>query len=95
MVGTLHTWDRSMGSHLHVHYLVPAGGIDPQTGEWNGAGLITDSHRFVISEDAPPGTYQIEIGLYAAPGFDRLSVVETDGAEGADRLLLGPLQVER
>jgi hypothetical protein len=34
MVGALHTWDRSMGYHLHVHYLVPAGGIDPKTGEW-------------------------------------------------------------
>ena len=37
MVGALHTWDRSMGYHLHVHYLVPAGGIDPQTGEWKSA----------------------------------------------------------
>ena len=34
MVGALHTWDRSMGYHLHVHYLVPAGGLDPETGEW-------------------------------------------------------------
>lgn len=34
MVGALHTWDRSMGYHLHVHYVVPAGGIDPQTGAW-------------------------------------------------------------
>jgi hypothetical protein len=37
MVGALHTWDRSMGYHLHVHYLLPAGGIDPNTGEWKPA----------------------------------------------------------
>ncbi len=37
MVGALHTWDRSMGYHIHVHYLVPAGGIDPDTGEWKPA----------------------------------------------------------
>jgi hypothetical protein len=37
MVGALHTWDRSMGYHLHVHYLVPAGGIDPKTGQWKPA----------------------------------------------------------
>jgi len=37
MVGVLHTWDRSMGDHLHVHYLVPAGGVDPTTGEWKPA----------------------------------------------------------
>lgn len=34
MLGALHTWDRSIGYHLHVHYIVPAGGIDPETGEW-------------------------------------------------------------
>ncbi|MCP4403414.1 MAG: transposase [bacterium] len=34
MVGALHTWDRSMGYHIHVHYLVPAGGLDPETGAW-------------------------------------------------------------
>jgi hypothetical protein len=34
MIGALHTWDRSIGYHLHVHYIVPAGGIDPETGAW-------------------------------------------------------------
>ncbi len=34
MVGALHTWDRRMGFHLHTHYLVPAGGLDPETGAW-------------------------------------------------------------
>ena len=37
MVGALHTWDRSMGSHLHVHSVVPAGGIEPKTGAWKDA----------------------------------------------------------
>jgi hypothetical protein len=37
MIGALHTWDRSMGYHLHVHYIVPAGGIDPKTGQWKEA----------------------------------------------------------
>jgi hypothetical protein len=34
MVGALHTWDRRMGYHVHVHDLAPAGGIDPETGAW-------------------------------------------------------------
>jgi hypothetical protein len=34
LLGALHTWDRSMGYHVHVHYLMPAGGIDPETGAW-------------------------------------------------------------
>ena len=34
MLGVLHTWGRDMGYHPHVHYLVPAGGIDATTGRW-------------------------------------------------------------
>jgi hypothetical protein len=37
MLGALHTWDRSMGYHLHVHDVVPAGGIEPKTGQWKEA----------------------------------------------------------
>ena len=34
MVGALHTWKRDMGYHVHVHSLVPGGGIHPDTGAW-------------------------------------------------------------
>ncbi len=34
MVGVLHTWTRSMSYHLHIHYLIPAGGVDPKTSQW-------------------------------------------------------------
>ncbi len=61
--------------------------------QWDAASVITDTHHFVVAESAAPGVYQLEIGLYTRPDFDRLQVVEADGAEGADRLLLGPLQV--
>ena len=37
MVGVLHTWDRSLGYHLHVHYLIPASGWDHTTEEWKAA----------------------------------------------------------
>jgi hypothetical protein len=33
MVGVLHTWGRDLTYHPHVHYLVPAGGMD-DNGEW-------------------------------------------------------------
>ncbi len=73
------------GGHDHVPAV-------PST-QWDDAGVITDTHRFAVAESAAPGVYQLEIGLYTRPGFDRLQVVEADGAEGADRLLLGPLEV--
>jgi predicted RNA-binding Zn-ribbon protein involved in translation (DUF1610 family) len=33
MVGVLHTWGRTLVYHPHVHYLVPAGGVD-KDGNW-------------------------------------------------------------
>lgn len=36
MVGVLHTWGRTLTYHPHVHYLVPAGGVD-QDGNWSPA----------------------------------------------------------
>jgi hypothetical protein len=47
MVGAFHSWDRAMGYHLHVHYLVPAGGIDPETGEW-----IPSHPKFLVPASA-------------------------------------------
>jgi hypothetical protein len=47
LVGVLHTWDRALGYHLHVHDLVPAGGIDLTTGTW------TPSHpKFLVPGSA-------------------------------------------
>ena len=36
MVGVLHTWGRMLTYHPHVHYLVPAGGVD-KDGNWLSA----------------------------------------------------------
>jgi 4-amino-4-deoxy-L-arabinose transferase-like glycosyltransferase len=55
--------------------------------------IIADGHTFLISPDAPPGEYQLEIGLYPWPSFARLRLLNAIGAEGADRLLLGPLRI--
>jgi hypothetical protein len=33
MVGVLHTWGRTLTNHPHIHYLVPAGGMD-EAGNW-------------------------------------------------------------
>jgi hypothetical protein len=32
--GVLHTWSRQMEYHPHLHYVVPGGGLDPDTGLW-------------------------------------------------------------
>jgi hypothetical protein len=47
IIEALHTWDRRMGYHLHVHYLVSAGGIDPETGAW-----IPSHPKFLVPTSA-------------------------------------------
>jgi len=34
MMGGLHTWQRDMGYHPHVHFIVPGGGLLPDRSKW-------------------------------------------------------------
>ncbi len=42
-VSVLHTWGQSLSYHPHVHLLVPAGGLDPDGGQW-----IKSSKNFFV-----------------------------------------------
>lgn len=64
------------------------------TQAWSPGQVVEDIHELVVSPQAPPGIYQLELGLYTWPDLDRLSLLASPGAEGADRFLLGPIQVE-
>jgi hypothetical protein len=81
-----------------VHIFNPAtteifGGSDGMarpTSTWPVGTTIVDKHSFTIKADAPPGTWQIEIGLYDYAGgqFNRLRVVTPDGGQANNFLLL-------
>ncbi|MCC6170235.1 MAG: hypothetical protein IT329_23655 [Caldilineaceae bacterium] len=66
---------------------------DPPTPAWIPGEIVEDRHTFALPADTPPGSYQVELGLYTQPDFDRLTLLDPGRAEGADRLLLGPLEV--
>ena len=66
----------------------------PGTLNWAVGQTITDTHTFQVSSAARPGVYQLEIGLYTQPDFDRLRLQTAPGAEGADRLLVGGIRIE-
>lgn len=34
MMGALHTWQRDMRYHPHVHFIVPGGGLSPERSKW-------------------------------------------------------------
>lgn len=90
--------DYTTFTHLLDSDYLTRGGHDgvPQipSSAWTPGTLITDTHTFAVDPAALPGLYQVEVGLYPWPSYDRLPLVETDGAEGADRVLLGPLAVQ-
>jgi hypothetical protein len=50
MMGGLHTWQRNMGYHPHVHFIVPGGGLSPDRSKW----LASNPDFFVPVEALSP-----------------------------------------
>jgi len=50
MMGGLHTWQRDMGYHPHVHFIVPGGGLSPDRSQW----LPANTDFFVPVEALSP-----------------------------------------
>lgn len=77
---------------------MPAAWTRP-TSTWQPGEIIKDAHTFTIRPDAPPGTWQIEVGMYQPTPdgkFDRLRVFTPDGGDASDyvylsRVLIKPL----
>jgi 4-amino-4-deoxy-L-arabinose transferase-like glycosyltransferase len=69
---------------------------DLPTTQWfsRGEEIFSTEHRFHVSPDAPAGIYQFEVGLYLWPSLQRLQLLDVASAEGADRLILGPVRVD-
>jgi 4-amino-4-deoxy-L-arabinose transferase-like glycosyltransferase len=58
----------------------PVNGSSP-TSSWSQGQIITDTRAIQIPADAAPGNYNVVIGLYQYPTFERLPIVGQDGAE--------------
>jgi hypothetical protein len=50
MMGGLHTWQRDMRYHPHVHFIVPGGGVSPDRSKW----LPSSTDFFVPVEALSP-----------------------------------------
>ena len=71
----------------------PCGGAYP-TSRWTEGQIVEDRYEWLIPEDAPPGKYPIEVGMYLLDTGERLPVYDSEGErmEG-DRALLGALKI--
>lgn len=56
----------------------PRNGADPTT-SWRTGAIIADDYLIPVWEDAPPGDYQIQVGVYLPINGQRLPVFDADG----------------
>ena len=70
---------------------IPVQGAYPTT-EWVEGEVVEDSYELAVAPDAPPGLYQIEVGMYNAATGQRLPLTSEGREMGEDRILL-PIQV--
>lgn len=62
------------------------------TSRWLADEVVTDSYQIMLPPDTPPGSYQLEIGLYIAETGQRLQVVQPNGSE-SDAVFLESITV--
>jgi hypothetical protein len=67
----------------------PVDGFYPTT-QWQKGEIVRDQYNLVISPDAPPGEYWIEVGMYLAETGERLEVRGEEGPLLENRILLSP-----
>jgi len=90
---------------VFVHLLGPDGRVHGQvdawpvsgtlaTSQWTPGQIITDHYSVPIPSDAPPGEYQVEVGLYLLATLQRLPLLNADGTPVDDRLLIAGLTVD-
>lgn len=60
--------------------------------EWRKGDILIQIQDIVTKKTLPPGSYQLQIGLYQRENGQRLPVV-VDGAPVGDRLLLEPVEI--
>jgi len=68
------------------------GGTYPTT-VWEAGEIVIDEYGIPIQAEAPPGEYQLEIGMYRLVTMERLPVLDESGVVRDDRILLGTLQL--
>ncbi len=70
----------------------PGNGAAPTT-SWIPGEIISDTYSIPVQPDAPPGEYDIEIGMYSLPSGARLPVTNETGQPIDDHLILGRVAV--
>ena len=63
------------------------------TSLWDAGEIVRDERDLIVAPDAPPGAYELAVGLYLVDSGERLLVTTAEGRPLGDRLVLGQVQV--
>ncbi|MGH2523075.1 MAG: hypothetical protein ACRDH2_11280, partial [Anaerolineales bacterium] len=66
---------------------------DLPTNAWAPGDLIPDPYRVRLDPHAPPGDYQVSVGLYDPVSGERLRVTDPAGREVGDAIVIGTVRV--
>jgi len=70
----------------------PQGGNYP-TSLWDTGEVVRDERELTVAADAPPGAYELTVGLYLVDSGERLPVTTAEGRLLGNHLVLGQVQV--
>ena len=69
--------------------------LQPSSSNWSIGQVVSDTYELKIKPDAPPGVYDIEVGVYdPQKNFERLRVLTDDGRITENYVLLGKVRVQ-
>jgi len=71
---------------------------EPQAGNyptslWDAGEVVRDERELTVASDAPPGAYELTVGLYLVDSGERLPVTTAEGRLLGNHLVLGQVQV--
>ena len=64
-----------------------------ETWRWDPGELITDPYVIPVSQDAPDGLYPLYTGMYLEETFERLPVLDANGAEAGTQVHLTDIRI--
>jgi hypothetical protein len=70
----------------------PVDGFYPTT-QWEEGEIVRDQYDLIISPEARPGDYWLEVGMYLAETGERLAIVDRNGNVVGDKVLLKEVKV--
>jgi hypothetical protein len=91
LVGAQHN-PRTNGPLWAGHDSEPLDGGYPTT-QWFVNTTIADTHTLTVPADAPPGEYELWVGMYTQPDIKRLPVYDAQGNLVGDHVVLGKVMV--